>query len=335
MASKRRRPVLYELVRRTPPRETGPRRATPPPASAPAAAQPEQPVSRPATNGPLPGSPRPAPPPPPPKREPAAAVATSASAGGAGSVAARPLYLPPRRDDALGPRLLRALGSWRQRVQSAPPWATVIGLLVAIAFLVLVSYQLYRAFAVSDPAADGAGHAPPAQPQPENPLTPPRREALLPTIGDPERTATPPRDDAGLRPDIGRNDREPSGPVSTDAPRPAEAPAPPGDLPAPTVSFQKGKHYLHIQHFPKKARQAALAAHAFVNAQGIKASLIDAPAELRLVADEPFSIDQKDRRAGAAEKRRCEDLKKRVRDIGRQYAKQAGYFFDQAFERRY
>lgn len=336
--AKRTRPVLYELVRRQPGRDApvrirGREPGAPP---TPPAAPSRTPVTPPRTPPqPSSGSARPA-------------LPTGSAPPGeeiAATRSAPPVY-GLRETPSLVVRLRAAIGHWRRRIETAPPWASALALIVLIAFFLWLSFQVYRVFAPADPTqsppiSSSAGPAIPDAARPTGP-TPalPRRDTPLPVIGSGSSPAAP------IRPDPANPVREPetaSDRKSPDADRkpsetavlPARDPAADGSIiPAADAKLEKGRHYVHVQYFRRTRRQDALDARAFLASKGIPTILIEATGEYRLLAADSFLIDQKDKSAAAAERKRCDDLKRRVRDAGKEYAKKAGYAFDQCFDRK-
>ncbi|MBK8913197.1 MAG: hypothetical protein IPM64_01115 [Phycisphaerales bacterium] len=332
--AKRARPVLFELVRRQPGRDAPVRirgREGDSPPATPAA----QPRPTPAAPNSAPGTTRPAPAIKPDRPEREAVVGKSA-----------PAVYGVREGPTLVSRLREALLHWRRRIESAPPWATALALIVLILFFLWLSFQVYRAFAPADPT-----RSPPANNTADAPVTDstrppapgpvvPRREAPQPTIGSGLPPAAPIRPEGPL-PDPGPGTGADRKPPEADrrspdsASPPAREPAVDGSIiPASEAKLEKGRHYLHVQYFRRTRRQDALDARAFLATKGIQTMLIEATGEYRLLAADSFLIDQKDKTAAAAERKRCDDLKRRIRDAGREYAKKAGYAFDQCFDRK-
>lgn len=105
----------------------------------------------------------------------------------------------------------------------------------------------------------------------------------------------------------------------------------------PKAQFQKGHHYVVIQHFRKSEREAAREAAEFLQTHGVGCFLDDRSVDLRLIATEPFLIDQEDAAAAREQKQRCEQLKQKIKQIGRDYVrtKPNGYTFRDCEERKF
>lgn len=336
---KRKRPVLYELVRKAP-RDGGNRpRSSIPPVAAPVPPPPPSPAPAPAPRAPYvpPTSNRNVadtdPPPRPASVRPG--LSPAVAAGGSGG---RPLYVPSRDGAAVVEKLLAALRKWGQSIQSAPPWATVLGLVATIAFFVFICFRIYGAFVVKDvPQTQTESTSPPAvvtpPPRPDASSTS-RRE--VPSIGGGSRVATPGRgNDAApeSKPEPKPDTIKPAPKDETAAP-----PAPPdAALPAISGQFEKGTYYIHVQHFGKGKRDEAIAAHQFLRSEGIACSLIDTKADLAILLDEPFQLGLKDAKQRGVEQKRVDEAKKRIRDLGKKYVKNAGgkYSFRDCVEKAY
>ena len=134
-----------------------------------------------------------------------------------------------------------------------------------------------------------------------------------------------------------RADHRPGGdqPVATPAApavRPSAAP-PAGREPTGAsagFSFRAGYYYLVVQHFRKSQMEVAQKAGAFLNDHGIPC-VIESGVDLRVIATEAFDLDQKDAKARDAEHQRLEALRSRIRALGREFARQYGYAFEQCY----
>ena len=124
---------------------------------------------------------------------------------------------------------------------------------------------------------------------------------------------------------------------STPEPRPVlreEKPPPP-----PPFEFKKGHHYIVIQHFYPKHHKTARAAARFMRKEGLACIVVTRRADIELVATTSFMFRQQDAEARAAERRHCDVLKTRIREIGKRFSKAqraAGkpeYAFEQCYER--
>jgi hypothetical protein len=103
------------------------------------------------------------------------------------------------------------------------------------------------------------------------------------------------------------------------------------------VTLQKGYHYVVVQHFNKDRQQPdAIAAAKFLRDNGVPCAILPG-ADLRLVATQPFLINQTDAAAGRNERARADRLLERIRQLGQQYNKdllkqgKKGYAFSQCY----
>ncbi|MBU0639029.1 MAG: hypothetical protein KKB50_09210 [Planctomycetes bacterium] len=154
-------------------------------------------------------------------------------------------------------------------------------------------------------------------------------EALPQSYGDTSGEAGQP-DDRPLR---GGSDaaRAPSGaPGATGQPPPSATPRPATH----SFQFQPGYHYVTVQHFPRSRLRAAEAARAFLGANGVEC-VLEQNQDIRLIAIAAFLLDQENAGQGARERRRCEQLKQRIRELGKDYKLQAGYAFGECYERKH
>jgi hypothetical protein len=110
--------------------------------------------------------------------------------------------------------------------------------------------------------------------------------------------------------------------------------------PAPAAfAFREGYHYVVVQHFPAAHLLTAQHAARFLQSRGIDC-IIERGKDVQLIAKEAFSLREDDKRAAEAEKKRCEALKARIRELGKEFSQQqrnAGqpeYAFEQCYERR-
>jgi hypothetical protein len=129
-----------------------------------------------------------------------------------------------------------------------------------------------------------------------------------------------------------RRPAEASGDPDAKAPRRT---SPPPDRQPTSTKLQKGYHYVFIQFFPKSRLKAAQDAAAFLRANGLACLIQRARDDIRLIADQPFLLDQRDVAARQRERQRCEELKRRIKQLGKEYARAGGgYAFDQCLERK-
>lgn len=303
MAARKNRPVMYEVVRRNRRRESGWWRRTPPPTDRPEErSEPQTPSSsEPAPNAARAPASNPA-------REtaPASFMFTS----GPESPTSRGGAEPPQ------PVGLRPIRINEGRVRLDLGWP---GLVVAAVLLIFVGWVIFDAgrrttpeppaggVAADDPFADFAG----------NP------------VGDLE----------GGERLVNQEELEAEGPpralTERQPERDAQAEGPPPPAPAPNFKLQGGHTYLVIQHFRKSRREDALRALKYLLEHGIKAVVLEG-ADYQLLAADSFLLNQKDPGAAAAAKSRLAELKRKVKELGKEYAREGGgYAFEQAYERTY
>ena len=192
------------------------------------------------------------------------------------------------------------------------PGMTVAG--VAGVLIVLVAFEAGGRYAVSHhpdsaPAAENAaapeGGTESAAPAHETAAPQPRRAAEHPTRAAPtaareEVAQPPPRAES-------ENVRQPE-----------------------SAEIQPGYSYVVIQHFRSSQVQAARDAGSYLIANGVDCFVLSG-SDLRLVATEPFLIEQDNAAARSAQERRAEQLRERVRALGKEYARDHGYAFEQCY----
>jgi hypothetical protein len=101
------------------------------------------------------------------------------------------------------------------------------------------------------------------------------------------------------------------------------------------ATLTPGRHYVIVQYFPNSRQRDAEKAAAFLSESGVPAAVFTSGPDIRLIALEGFWIDQPDGRAGALEQKRCDALKSRIRELGKEYARQGGgYALDAPRERK-
>lgn len=205
------------------------------------------------------------------------------------------------------------------KLHLAISWTAIAGLGLFALLLILLSFYIGSQWARSSLVV--------AAPKSDDPL----ERALE---GDPQssvleipdsqhrsggRIATPPRNEPHAASESGT---------------PTVIPATTLDSPRETPR-EKGRHYLVIQHFKKTDVSDAEAAEQFIRVNGIPCSIYGSTKDLRLIATQGFLIDQKDAAAKQAEQRKCDDLKRRIKELGKQYAKTGRYVFDQCYADKY
>ena len=257
MATRRKRPVLYEVMRRSHPHDPGARQPTAP-----------------TTAGAAPSS-----------------VSPPESASGA----------EPRTIRIVGGRLYAELG-----------WPALGVLVIGAAFILWVTFQAGVRYARSHSPTENAANTPAAVVDPTNVGTPDDLSADH-RPADGQRVATPA--EAGREP--------PAQPAAEEETARKE----------PAFEFQPGRHYVVIQHFYKSQQAEALDACQYLRAAGVSCVVMPRSRDVELIATAPFLLRQDDAGARAAERRRCDALKQRIKQIGKEYGREHGYAFDQCYER--
>lgn len=107
-----------------------------------------------------------------------------------------------------------------------------------------------------------------------------------------------------------------------------QTPAPPEDAaddssqpaqpPAPTVELKRGYDYVFIQYFPKSKGRTAEKVAIFLQQHDVPCAIYMGPRDIRLIATEPFLIQQDDRRAAAAERTRSRELINKIEQLGKE-----------------
>jgi hypothetical protein len=128
-------------------------------------------------------------------------------------------------------------------------------------------------------------------------------------------------------PDVKNKKETPDPKVSKEAAKPSSE----IEKAAKTYVLEPSKYYIQVQCFPKGRDVDANKAAAFLLDNGVPVTILTRKVgDIVLYACEPFSIKGVDAATAKAEKARAEDLKKRIKALGRQYAKEGRYSFDQA-----
>jgi hypothetical protein len=296
VAIRKNRPVLYEVVR------LGKRTREPGVLSRPL---PESPGGvRTAESVSAAPSSAPAPPPPRPLLQPNLAPSTP------------PTRVPPRftahEPPTRAERLLAQILQRRLRIEMSGLTAGVIAL--ALLLVLAVTFEAGRRSArpVGAPAVEQNVAPPASGGEPGGAEPGLAQESAVPVEtsfshrGATGRVATP------VRP----AEPEPAAaapPVAPDE-RSQAAPAPPPA--AEQMNFQKGVHYLVIQHFPRGKQADAEAVADFLRTEKIACTLMTQGSDLVLVANEGFMINQKGQ-AGNAERARCDKLKQEIKRLAR------------------
>ena len=105
----------------------------------------------------------------------------------------------------------------------------------------------------------------------------------------------------------------------------------------PPVTLKKGYHYVVVQHFNKSRQPAdAVAAGEFLQANGVPCARLSG-ADIRLVATQPFLVNQANTAAGRTERERSGRLLERIKQLGQRYNRELlkqgekGYTFSECY----
>jgi hypothetical protein len=107
-----------------------------------------------------------------------------------------------------------------------------------------------------------------------------------------------------------------------------------GDMP-PQITLRRGYHYVIIQHFGGK-RDDALATAEFLQNNDVPCAVLPGR-DIRLVATQPFLIDQGDRAAAEREQQAADRLIQKIKEIGKRFAEhrqgqgKGSYTLDKAY----
>lgn len=194
---------------------------------------------------------------------------------------------------------------------------TTPGAVVAVGLLLVMLYTAFQGGRMV-----GGGSSPETTTQNDNSLTDDGAELAAdtqPMVGDVTPPATPQRN------------------IEPATPRPAPAAAsnttsttPPA---APRFQARAGYHYVVVQHFQRSRPDDARAAAEFLMQSGVPVALITGP-DIRLIVAEHFLLEQPDQRAADAESRRAEQMRERIRTLGKEYAKIGDYNFKDTYIRK-
>ncbi len=135
------------------------------------------------------------------------------------------------------------------------------------------------------------------------PADEPGSTAIRPGGGSVGPIRTPLNDEAVTHVDPPPTADKPPGPAAEDP-----SPAPP--------AFRDDRYYVRVQCFPKRRRTAADQARDYLRSHGVPCTVVERPADLALVALEPFASQQQ-----------AQSLVRRVRELGKEYFTIAGYDF--------
>jgi len=202
-----------------------------------------------------------------------------------------------------------------RRIYLALGWPALAVAAVAVLFIGWVVFE------AGTRAARRRAELPPPAPFVEKPNVP---ESAQPRTGETELVPE-------HRPTDGQRIATPPAPGEKRA-EPEHATEPPAAPSPPAFEFKTGYDYVVVQHFSKSRLDVAVAAAKFLQARGVEA-VIWRGDDLRVVAAEAFLLKQKDAKAAEAEKRRCEELKSKIRSLGKEFSKETGYAFEQCYSR--
>lgn len=217
------------------------------------------------------------------------------------------------------PGMIRLAGG---RLHLTLGWPSLTVLLFGVIFILVVTFQAGIRYAQQlPPTIDGSEETPAQLAAETEPPTESSTDWAAHRYRNPAHVAAPTADDNPSQ----------NTPATPDAnPTRSQTPQP------PAFSFKDGYHYVIIQFFPKSKLDDARQAAEFLQSQGVPCVIQDAKRDIRLIAREPFLIDQEDRAASRAEKQRAETLKKRIRELGKEYMRSGGrYLFSQPAERKF
>jgi hypothetical protein len=209
------------------------------------------------------------------------------------------------------PAPTRAVRILSRRLRLDLGWPALLVAAIVLVVLLWVAFQSGASYARHR-------QAPPLTPGEAKPTAP------APTLSEASRTAT-----LDVKPSDGQRVATPTGPKEG---RPAPPPEPAPEQTDRTAKFEvlPGYHYLVIQHFHKLQKGAAVDAAQFLRDHGVECVIAEGN-DFTVFATEPFLLKQKDAKAKAAAERRCEELKNKVRTLGKEYAKEHGYAFEQCY----
>ena len=271
MASRKARPVLYEVARRGRPREPHLKHRPEPPSAEVA----------PATNSVV------------------------------------PLAEPTRPDEMA--KASPGIQVVDERVHFALSWPAIAMVLAAVVVALAVSFHAGTRYGqrTSTPADGEAAHLVADQ-------------SAGASAEDPRAAANEPRSGARAIPPA-------TPPASAEGSTPARTPGRPAprEQQPPRAELQAGQHYVFIQYFRKTRMENAQAAAAFLRANGLPCTIQRARDDIRLIATEPFKLDTEDAATRQREKQRCEEIKRRIKQLGEEYRRSGGgYAFDQCREQK-
>lgn len=191
-------------------------------------------------------------------------------------------------------------------------WTGISGVGVCVVLLLLIAFQAGgRFYAIAPSTIDGEAEL-------NRILAGPADPGVL-NLPESERRASPRR--IATAEDVAPEDED--GGSASDAPGTSGA------------TLTPGWHYIIAQYFPNSRQRDAEKAAAYLGENGVPAAVFTSGPDIRLIALEGFLIDQPDGRAGAQEQKRCDALKARIRELGKEYARLGGgYAFDAPRERK-
>ena len=183
---------------------------------------------------------------------------------------------------------------------SGPALAVVIAIIVVLLFVSFSAGRRYEAFHPSVAAANTGPQAAKTD-----------QDAAIPATG-----TTSAREQAAA-------DRQPAGAAPTPSASKTAAAKPPAasrTRPPRKIDLHRGYDYVVVQHFGRKRKDAIEVAR-FLRQRGIECARFG-DNDIRLIVTEPFLTRQADKAAARAERQRAEKLMQRIKQIGRELAKE-------------
>ncbi|MCG3127536.1 MAG: hypothetical protein CHACPFDD_02398 [Phycisphaerae bacterium] len=317
---------------------------------------PDEPAQR--TDGPAPAASR--------TDAPTSRSTAAVSAPARPSLTPRAVAAPRASGAADASRVRSPLRYAAGRFQLEFGWIGLSGALLALLLLLLVAFQAGARFAGGSPAGAADGKLEAARAAPPNESVTHLPEAERRPAG--RRIATPPRnDDKARRPAVSAErranesaERKPPEKPEDKSAAPAEKPAATPDPGAPNAPAEpprasdatagppaatadvsesavreRGYHYLIVQHFPKSKLDQAQQAARYLAEAGVPAAIARQGSDIVVFVNQQFALEHKDKNVGQQERARLEETRRRVRELGKAYARKGGYAFDQCYADKY
>lgn len=246
-------------------------------------------------------------------------------------------------------------------------WIGLSGGLLALLLVLLVAFQAGSRFSGQPAAGPADGKLEAARAAPPNERVTNLPEAERRSSG--RRVATPPRGDEKSRKLAESSERKavesterrppekpeekpaagsdkaaaaPEGGGANPPAEPARGSEPVAAPPAASANDvnesgvrERGYHYLIVQHFPKSKLDQAQQAARYLAESGVPAAIARQGSDIVVYVNQQFALEHKDKNVGQQERTRLEDTRRRVRELGRTYARKGGYAFDQCYADKY